>query len=581
MPDPKKPKTKAAPTPATEPTPEADATVNGVATAEPVAAPPPKKTRPKKAAPEGREVRYPEVELLDCSGPNALTADLMKQLVGWEIVPEGAGPDAEFLYTDCQGNKVRFRDNIGNRPFDVATMKKYKQVILHKHWCGPNGNGKTVNGEAAIIGRTGLVISLQHRAAALIDAALEWTVTDPDSDRGKELRSAWESEPVMDTVVVRGVDESAETTRTIDDVRASTLDDVLYKEGDVFKRDKGDVRRAKCKLLSFAIRCLWDRTGVSDDAYNPGLKMTHTDAMAYFDEHPKLEHCVTHVHKEWEGQKGDELFLPKGMACGLMYLMAASGTEKPEKYLDHEVRSERRLDMSRMPQAEEFIVQLASDAHKNPDNQWVGFRAAFASAEDNSTGLGGTRDEKAAIVSNAWAKRQAGELWKRSGSNLVPEYVTETVKNEDTGEDVLQIVALQTPYPTVGGVDIGPATGRVKPEKDDNTGDGEGDDETDAEPADKPRELTREEQLGKLRKEHKGKVLIFQAGKGLAFYGKDIDAVVKAGVNLGANKTIGTLTVSTYPAVKLQEVLDALHAEMRSAVVISETGETVAHDAPQ
>lgn len=527
----------------------------------------------------GRPVVYPELEAIICSGPNAITEEVMEKLLGWEVIPTGAGSDAEPLLVDEEGDKIRCTNNVNNRPFDIGTAKKYAQSILNKRWAGPNGNGKTVNGEAMIFGRTARVLSAQHRGVGFKLACQRWR-KDP------KAYPQWPECPVLDSVVVRGVDESDETTQTIDDVRPQTLDDVLFRQDDLFQRigekptTQAD-RKAMCRFLTFAIRCVWDRTGVVRDAYSTDLKMTHGEALAFRDRHRGLEQAVEHIFVENVNNRLKGYCSP-GLASGLMYLMAASGTDT-DRYLkkDAQERSEKQMDLSRWDKAEEFWVTFLQTT---PD--FAAVRGAIADSFDPSIGAGGGRDEVTAILVKAWNSfvsnpaSLTGKTDKEAKAimaRILPTYAVEEDKDEFDNPITIRT---QVEFPNLGGID----TWKPKVEEADEgdakvEGDDEAGEETDA-ADEKPKEhvLSREEQLAKYRRLYRTKTLAFNDGKHLVFFGKDISTAVDLGLNLPANKKVGNLEFSHLPLVQLQEVLDTFAQDRKSLVVISESGEAVVHD---
>ena len=165
---------------------------------------PSKKPKPKAPAakPDGRPVKYPEVVTENMFGDTPLTVERAKELLGWEEVPDDE-KKAQAAFVDLTGKPVRLRNNTRNRPFYMSLALTWAQEVLRKRWSGPNGNGKTVNGETIIFGRTGEVISFQHRGVGLVFA--EQMRTGPDAARWAEF---WDGPVVMDTIAVFGESRS-------------------------------------------------------------------------------------------------------------------------------------------------------------------------------------------------------------------------------------------------------------------------------------------------------------------------------------------------------------------------------------
>lgn len=320
----------------------------------------PSNGKAKAGKPEApaREVCYPKVEVRLCDGPDALTAEQAKVFAGYVELEDSA---TEYLYEDCNGRKVQFANNNRNRMFDLALGNEWKSEVLRKHWSGPNGNGKTVNGDTMTFDQTGEIISAQHRLYGLIEATKEWA---KDRTEGENRWRAWDREPVMDTIIVLGVDGCDEVVNTTDTGKPRSLDDCLYRSH--YFADLGSTPRAMvAKMASGAIRMLWKRTRAMDDAMSP--RVPHGDFLDFFHRHPKLDKCLRHLFTEDGGversKKGNGLVskhVSAGYASALMYLMAASETD-PAKYYAADPRDEAHLKMNRYRKAEEFWVSLLAE----------------------------------------------------------------------------------------------------------------------------------------------------------------------------------------------------------------------------
>lgn len=375
-----------------------------------------------KAKKDDRAVIYDKIQVNLLSGENALTAETAKEILGWEVATDG-----EYTLIDETGAKVRCVNNAKNRPFNEGWARTLCQDILQKRWAGPNGNGLTVNGETVIVGRTGLVLSAQHRLIGLVLASQLWA-----GDQGDHWKKVWLTEPVLDTVMVCGVDESDENTMTLDNVKPRSLADVLYVGG-YFNKLKSADRKTVCRMLDHATRLLWSRTRQDTHAFSP--RRTHSEALDFIGRHPKLVDAVKHVFEE-NGGSADKIkrFLSLGYAAGMLYLMGVSGThdEKATKYKRADEPSEKMLDKSLWDKACEFWVMVASTS---PDLKH--FRAVYD--------VESSFPEKFAVLAKAWG------LWTTGGA-LTPKNLTPKRNPDDDG--VMRLAE----HPVLGGIDFGPAS---------------------------------------------------------------------------------------------------------------------------
>lgn len=388
-----------------------------------------------------------------------LTAENAKAMLGWEQEPAHLKwKEDEYLFRDLYGNKIRCNKNSKNRPFNDGWSRALSFDILNRHWADSrNGEGRTVNGETVIVGRHDTVMSAQHRLIGLVLARQAWEL----QPHWKDL---WGGEPpTVECLVVCGVDEGHETVRTLDNTRPRTAEDVFVTEAGVFGRNRAGERREMCKLLSSAIKFMWDRTGAKQDAWHP--YRTHSETVMFEAKHPRIARCVKLIWelnrppKKAKGESGDETspprpvkrFLDPGVASGLMYLMASSGTEG-DAYWGKELarRGDNILNWSYWDTAVQFWTDLAQ-------NRLLQVNHAIAAL----VGPEGTGEVdalcKQAIICKAWKHYR---------------------ENEDFGaEDVMPVLTepnelgkrfLDEPF-DVGGVD----QGRGKPGGREAEGDGE------------------------------------------------------------------------------------------------------------
>ncbi len=361
------------------------------------------KSAKKLAAEAKRVVVYPEIDIKLYSGDEPLTAEMAKELLGWQEETDEIKFGSDFTLTLHDGRKVRCLNNSKNRPFDESHSKALCQDILNGHW--------KLNLETIIIGVFGSIISGQHRLIALVLAEMARTSSRMMDDGTKESdhwKAKWKSPVTIDVLVAVGADESPETLRTLDNVRPRTLADVLYTQ-DEFAKFKSKDRVALCRIMDYAIRLLWRRAGADKDAYNP--KRTHSEALDFISRHGRLKDAVKHVYEE--NLKGNAIakVVPCGTAAGLLYLMATCESD-PEAYANAAVQNEKTLSFKQWDRAQEFWVELASG------NQLKAVVDAFHRvAEPVGEGddavvtlpIGASNSEKIAIITKAWQMFLAGK----------------------------------------------------------------------------------------------------------------------------------------------------------------------------
>lgn len=380
------------------------------------------KVEPKKTGEKKTEIVYPDVKgtIRDSEHPDgSITADVAKALLGWETVAKGGG---ESLLTDHEGNSIRCTNNMTNRPFGLGDCERLVQEILRKRWSGPSGNGKTVNGEIVIVGKTGTIISGQHRLIATVLAEQLWRKT-PDK------YPQWITEPVLETFLALGIDESDEVVNTVDTGKGRSLADVIFRSEYFRDLSTGD-RKTCARACEHAVRLLWERTGV-ENAFD--IYRTHAEALAVLDNHRKLCECIRHVTTENVENKIGKL-IPLGYASALMYLMMTSKTD-PKAYYEADVRDESLLDFSEEDAASEFWVNVAQGQGK-----FKHLHDAFVELSIEAGDSGLSRNERQALIIKAWL---AGDSLKRSALDL--EY---HVDKEDGTKRLAEC-------PTVGGIDRG------------------------------------------------------------------------------------------------------------------------------
>ena len=336
-------------------------------------------TTPKLKA---KDLPYPEFLAEYHFGKNKLKVEKAKSVLGWEEVGAGAGKETVPLLTDVNGKKVVCVRNLGNRPFDFSLAMTYAQDILSGNW---NYNGDTI-----IVGRSGRLISGQHRLIGLV-------LADQLRLKYKEHWGAiWKSVPSIEAVIHYGIQESPEVLRTVDNVRPRSFSDVLFTDPTFFA-DKADGERDRlAKAMDYAIKAMWRYTRASDDPYS-GRK-THSEGVEFLLRHPRLKECLSLLWEENKDTKSITPFLPIGKASACLYLMASSATERGAYYdLPLRERSEEALDFERFDSASEFWVLLASGA---PD--FAPVKKAIDALKNPVTGEKANDVYHRAVLAKAW-----------------------------------------------------------------------------------------------------------------------------------------------------------------------------------
>jgi len=370
-----------------------------------------------KKSVEQREVRYETVTSDVCEGDAALTIDDAKELLGWE--EEGTEKfGSDYLLLDLEGKKIRCTKNIGNRPFKPPLTRRWQSEILAGHW--------QLNGEPILIGRTEILISGQHRLVGLVLAVQEWR-------KDKDRWPAWKSEPVLQTVVTSGIDESDAVVNTIDTGERRDLSDVIYRSP--YFADLNPSDRKRCaKYAQSTCKFFKTRVGSDLNAFCPNW--SHADYLDLLDRHPRLLAAVRHVTEE-NGDDGKiSKYLSPGYAAGFMYLMGCSTSDgsKEGDYRSAAAPEEKLLDFARWDQAQTFIVLIAGNA-----KELQGYRDAWAAMIEANRISSADRWALLATAWNLYVEKEDITL-----ESLALEY--------DADEDGYETLSYT---PTVGGIDLG------------------------------------------------------------------------------------------------------------------------------
>lgn len=378
----------------------------------------PTKGKPQPAEEQGEPV-YSEPSARLLVGDNAMTEDIAKQLLGWEVMTD---KDAACLLTDKEGNNVRCTNNDRNRPLRLADALLYAQEVLRGNW--------KFNGESAVIGKYGQTISFQHRGIGLILACQMWR-KEPDK------YPFWKTQPTMDLLIAFGVEETDEVVNTIDTGVVRSFSDVMYRS-DYFANLKPEIRREMARTTDYAVKQIWERLGV-EDAF--GIKKTHAESFNLIQRHPRIIEAATHIYEEDKGKGVSKYTAGAGYAAGLMFLMGCSASD-PKKYNADEMPHEGLLDWSLWEKASDFFVSLAQGDKKFSDLREA-LGALLRNEGPNGIHVPGGRNEKLATIVKAW-------LCYAQDKPIMMEDIALKYGTADD-EGVCRLIEC----PTVGGIDQG------------------------------------------------------------------------------------------------------------------------------
>ena len=338
-----------------------------------------------------------------------------RKLLGWEEEGKSSFGDS-FLMKDSNKKKVRCTNNVRNRPLYSSNIAKIKQEILRGRWC--------FNGETRIIGETGLILNGQHTLIALVLAVQEYSA-DP------EAFPAWKEEPTISTAIVFGVSEDDTTVNTMDTCKPRSLGDIYYRS-ELLKGIAEKDRRVLSRTLEFAVKHLWFRTGFVD-AFNPNIRDTHAELVAFGARHPRILEAAKHIEDENGSEGKVSRFLRNGYATAMLYLMGSSATD-PQRY--REDQSEEHLDWSNWSKACDFFVLLAGDADEmRPVREYLG-----KLIDDQTDSLA----VRTSVLVMAW------NLYAKDKTITTKSLQLKFIEREPGWPELAEI-------PDVGGIDLGDA----------------------------------------------------------------------------------------------------------------------------
>lgn len=366
----------------------------------------------------------PELKVRLFVGPDALTVEQAKQLLGWEVVNVKDKAVVSELVPLC-GQHVRLTKNTRNRYLTISWLLTLRQEHLQRRW--------RFNGETIVISKTDQVLSGQHRLLSLIIAEIERLGVNADhwKERG------WDRPVTMETLIVFGVDDDDDTFKTLNCGKPGTLAEILYRS-EYFSKLSRDKRKACAGIMDRAIKLLWHRTGSDTNAFAP--RRTHGETMDFLGRHQKLLKAVLHIYEEDDG--GDEgrpigKYVDPGAAAGLMFLMG-TGESKLEVYNGTTPPSQDGLSFSLWDKASEFWVAFAGKG-----SLFQHLKDAIVALSDPVTGTPGSLKAKLILIVKAWLRFVANKAVTADCMTLATE------KDDDGASHLVEKV------PSCGGIDLG------------------------------------------------------------------------------------------------------------------------------
>jgi hypothetical protein len=364
----------------------------------------------------------------DYSEKVEITAERAKELLGWEEEqPPHKKFGSDYLLKDRNDVKIRCINNPNNRPFYPSNCESLVQEILNKRW--------RFNGEPIIVGKTGLLLNGQHQLVGLVLAEQDRT-----GKQATHWATLWDGPVTMLKTIQYGVEEDDNTVNTLDTGKPRSLADALYRT-EAFQKLKPKIRQKAARATDYAVRLLWQRTGLVKDPFT--RIRTHSESLAFVERHPKLLKAVQHILKINQEGSLESLGLGLGYCAGLLYLMAAS-QDDGDTYFNATPPNESLLRLGRWEKACEFWEELAA-----LDGKLRSVRYALAGLRDPDNGRGGSLAEQVGVVILAWNLYQDGDLPQEA--DLVLHYLYD----EDGGKHL-------DGHPEMAGIDRGPGGKRTK-----------------------------------------------------------------------------------------------------------------------
>lgn len=401
----------------------------------------PKKTRKRSTTTKAEDQPQKERSILysELKGSVGwLSAEDAKKFLKWNT-PKDDKPFQEYLFKDKNDITVKCGTIEMQRPFYMPLALQYMSEILGGHW---NGDGGETNGEAIVIGRTGLVIEGKHRLIALPLAVQEWL-------KNPNKYPFWKEEPKIHCFIHFGVREDVKSINTLNTGKPRTLGDAIYASG-LFGQMNGSRSKEKrtvarlSKMLDYSVRLLWHRTGARKDAFAP--KRTHAESLDFIQRHPRLIEAVKHIDEE-NGNDGNLKFYPSpGYAAALLYLMGSADTVRENDelsgYMQVDCPTEDLLDWSLWDKARDFWTLIAGKAKETAH-----LREKISNYLDSEGGA--HREERIASIVKAWWCYQKGMAITAKALDL------ETVVNADGIEVLAECPTVGDMLGSLKGIDLG------------------------------------------------------------------------------------------------------------------------------
>ena len=150
-------------------------------------------------------------------------------------------------------------------------------------------------------------------------------------------------------------------------------------------------RKKVARIIHYAVRMLWERTGARLDAFAPGLP--DAEFLDFIARHPRVLECVKHIHQVDGKANQLRFYLSLGYSAGLLYLMGSS-TTNPVTYRESDSPNEEALDWEMWDRACGFFVMLAGTAQET-----AAIRDAMGKVVEDD---GGSIAERLALIVKSW-----------------------------------------------------------------------------------------------------------------------------------------------------------------------------------
>ncbi len=325
-------------------------------------------------------------------------------------------------------------------------------------------------------------------------------------------------------------------------------------------------------MLEQAIKCAWVRTGVNKDGYAP--LQTNAEIVDWYERHPKLADCVTHIFESYSSGPGHASRMGAGPAATLMYLMGCSATDSKKVAKYREKPSDKALDWSLFDKAHDFWTELC-----RPDDKiepgFAELRDYLNTLADPDNLLGGLYERKLAVT-KAWNLYRNGDPVSQDGFTL-----SVTTGTDAHGNEVREL----NEHPDLGGIDCNEREGQVEGESADPELTTE---EVEAAVAEVQEEKTEpvtepetdpyadeKRKVTELRVAHRNKILLFVVNKGKSAIVVNEDAklfnrLFKLPIKEGDGKEYIEMPMKTR-----HTWLASLKSAKKRAVWVKDNGETV------